>query len=41
MYATESEHYFPFEVDNHKFDWETFKSVHENMNCKELLEIIS
>lgn len=28
-YAKNSDNFFPFEVDGHKFDWETFKKVHE------------
>lgn len=40
-FAKKSEIFFPFEVDDHKFDWETFKRIHEGMKDQELLDIIS
>lgn len=40
-YAKNSDIFFPFEVDNHKFDWETFKRVHDGMTDEEILNIIS
>lgn len=41
VYSIRSEHYMPYMVDCHKFEWDTFREKHENISSESLWASLS
>ena len=41
VYSIGSEKYMPYIVDNHKFEWDTFREKHENISSEGLRALLS